>query len=244
MRRLHWLNEQDPDSFPDVRQALEEPNGLLAVGGDLSAERLEQAYLRGIFPWYSEGQPVLWWSPDPRMVLFPERLRVTRSLRKRAQNAGFRVTFDQAFEHTITACAAPRPGQPGTWISDDVIAAYTQLHRKGVAHSVEVWDGDELAGGLYGVGLGKAFFGESMFSRQRDASKIALLWLTRQLSAWDYALIDCQVSSTHLFSLGAEEVSRDEFIARLKVAVAEPGQPSPWQFDPGFSPLPQPTEEA
>ena len=236
MLRIPCLDD-DISAFPAVERALEQPNGLLAVGGDLSPGRLLNAYRRGIFPWFSEGQPVLWWSPDPRTVLFPERLRVSRSLRKRVRNAGFAVTLDRAFTAVMQACAAPRSGQSGTWISPAMVAAYGRLHRAGSAHSVEVWADSELVGGLYGLASGRAFFGESMFSRRRDASKIALVWLCRQLLDWDYALIDCQVSSDHLLGLGAEELPRVEFIARLEQAVAQAGQPAPWGFDPELDPL-------
>lgn len=237
MREIHWLNDDSLD-FPAVSEALREPNGLLAVGGDLSPERLQRAYRHGIFPWFSAGQPPLWWSPDPRVVLFPERIRVTRSLRKRAANGGFTVTVDTAFEAVIRACAEPRNDQPGTWITAEMIEAYVTLHRQHTAHSVEVWQAGELVGGLYGVSLGRIFFGESMFSRRPDASKVALLWLARQLRAWGFPVIDCQVGSAHLTSLGAEPISRDAFVALL---AQHAGAPAPregsWAFDADFDPL-------
>ncbi len=240
MLRIQWLDESL--EFPPAHEALKEPNGLLAAGGDLSPQRLIQAYRHGIFPWYSVGQPILWWSPDPRVVLFPDRMRVTRSLRKRARNAGFAVTMDQAFGAVMRACAAPRAGQDGTWITAEMIAAYERLFRLGIAHSVEVWRDERLVGGLYGVALGRIFFGESMFSREPDASKVALLWLCRQLVIWRYALIDCQVGNPHLTSLGAEELPREVFLDMVEQAVNQPSHHS-WQFDPDFHPLRVPSSE-
>lgn len=216
--------------FPPVSQASDE--GLLAVGGDLRPERLLEAYRNGIFPWYSRGQPILWWSPDPRTVLFPAKLKVSRSLRKRLRQGGYRISIDEAFGEVMRACAGPRGRSPsGTWITPEMLAAYTRLHALGHAHSVEAWDGEELVGGLYGVALGAAFFGESMFSRATDASKVAFAHLVRQLEAWGYALIDCQVASEHLFSLGAEEIPRTEFLAGLAAALEQPGRSVPWRFD-------------
>jgi len=216
--------------FPPVSQA--NADGLLAVGGDLRPERLLEAYRHGIFPWYSRGQPILWWSPDPRTLLFPAKLKLTRSLRKTLRRGAFRVTFDERFSEVMRACADPRDKPPsGTWITPEMLAAYTQLHALGCAHSVEVYQGEELVGGLYGVALGAAFFGESMFSRATDASKVAFAHLVRQLEAWGYALVDCQVASAHLFSLGAEEVPRAEFLAQLAAALRRPGRPAPWRFD-------------
>lgn len=234
MRELHWLNNSL--DFPPVDEALDEPNGLLAVGGDLSPDRLRQAYRHGIFPWFSAGQPPLWWSPDPRVVLFPQRIRVTRSLRKRTTNAGFTVTLDTAFGDVIRACAEPRQDQPGTWITHDMVDAYERLHQQNTAHSVEVWQAGELVGGLYGVALGRIFFGESMFSRRADASKVALLWLSRQLMAWGFPLIDCQVGNAHLTSLGAEPIARDRFLALLAEHTNAPEHRS-WAFDPDLNPL-------
>ncbi|MCP3668152.1 MAG: leucyl/phenylalanyl-tRNA--protein transferase [Gammaproteobacteria bacterium] len=209
---LYLLDPDDPNApFPPLVNAEEEPNGLLAVGGDLTSERLLNAYRHGVFPWYSKGQPILWWSPNPRMVLFPNQLHISRTLKKSLSNRNFRITFGRAFDQVITACAAPRDYESGTWISSDMHAAYTQLHQLGFAHSVEVWLEDKLVGGLYGIAIGKVFFGESMFSRETDASKVALVHLCNKLEAMGYALIDCQVYSEHLNSLGAELIPRTEF---------------------------------
>ena len=215
--------------FPPVELAT--PEGLVAVGGGLGSERLLQAYRHGIFPWYSPGQPVLWWSPDPRTVLSPHRLRIARSLRKTLRRSEFRVTFDHVFENVIDACAGPRRrhASGATWITSDMRAAYCRLHQAGHAHSVETWSGTQLVGGLYGVALGGAFFGESMFSHATDASKVALVYLVDSLRSWGYTLIDCQVASPHLFSLGAEEIPRRDFIAALETALALPGHTGPWQ---------------
>jgi leucyl/phenylalanyl-tRNA--protein transferase len=216
--------------FPPVETST--PEGLVAIGGDLRPERLLAAYRHGIFPWYSEDQPILWWSPDPRTVLFPAKLKISRSLRKTLRQGKFLVSFDQAFGEVMRACAGARGNQPpGTWITPAMLDAYTRLHTLGHAHSVEVWDDGQLVGGLYGVALGAAFFGESMFSRTTDASKVAFAHLVRQLEAWGYTLIDCQVASAHLFSLGAEEIPRAEFLARLAAALVRPGRPAPWRFD-------------
>lgn len=212
---LPWLAEH-PIRFPPVDEALDDPNGLLAAGGDLSPAWLLAAYRRGIFPWYSGDQPILWWSPDPRMVLFPEEIKVRRSLAKRLRNAGFRVTADTAFDAVVRACAAPRPHQPGTWITAEMRAAYGRLHALGAAHSVEVWQGNELVGGLYGVALGPAFFGESMFSRRPDASKVALVSLARAMATGGGRMIDCQMHTEHLASLGARDIARAEFIGYLE----------------------------
>jgi leucyl/phenylalanyl-tRNA--protein transferase len=226
---IPWLEDDEP--FPPVHRALTEPNGLLAAGGELSVERLLQAYRRGIFPWYSEGQPVLWWSPDPRMVLAPQEIAISRSLRKRLRRRDCEVRADTAFAAVIGACAEPRAGQPGTWITSDMASAYTALHRAGYAHSVETWIGDELAGGLYGVAIGRMFFGESMFSKAADASKIALVHLARQLERWGFGLIDCQMSTPHLASLGAREIPRAEFIRALAELVNYATRLGPWRFD-------------
>lgn len=206
----------DPDDFPDPVAALRRPNGLLAMGGDLSPERLVAAYRRGIFPWFSAGEPILWWSPDPRLVLRPQNFKLTRSLRKRVRAAGWRITCDTAFLPLIHACAhAPRPGQDGTWIVPEMIAAYVRLHRLGVAHSVEVWEGTRLVGGLYGLAIGRMYFGESMFSAVPDASKAALWALCARLQSWGWPLIDCQQETAHLVSLGAELMPRGEFVATV-----------------------------
>ncbi len=220
----------DTLSFPPVTEALRSPNGLLAAGGNLSPTRLLEAYRHGIFPWFSEGEPVLWWSPDPRMVLFPGEFKVSHSLRKTLHKARYEVRADSAFEHVMRACAAPRRSASGTWIHDEMIAAYTQLHRMGYAHSVETWIDGELAGGLYGIALGRMFFGESMFSRKTDASKIALAHLCAQLAKWNFGMIDCQMNTPHLSSLGAREIPRKEFIARLQDLINCPPVAT-WCFD-------------
>ena len=204
--------KHDSIEFPSTDLALNYPNGLLAVGGDLSTQRLLSAYRHGIFPWFEDHQPIMWWSPDPRSVLFPSELKVSRSLQRRLRNCGFRVTADRVFHQVITACAAPRGEEQGTWITNGMARAYMELHRSGHAHSIEVWSGDnELVGGLYGVGLAPVYFGESMFSRANDASKIALLALVRQLRSQDYDIIDCQVESEHLNSMGARNIPRQDF---------------------------------
>ncbi len=209
---LFILDPNKPDEqFPPVEQAEQEPDGLLAAGGDLSVPRLLSAYRSGIFPWYNEDQPILWWSPDPRTILYPEQLRISRSLRKSIRNCGFSLSINQAFPEVVTSCADPRPKQPDTWISRDMQQAYLELHRQGHAHSIEVWHQSELVGGLYGVSIGRVFFGESMFSRRDDASKIALVFLREKLISWGYQLIDCQVYSEHIISLGAEEIPRSTF---------------------------------
>ncbi len=224
-----WLDFADPEDFPAVEFALRDPDGLLAVGGDLTVTRLLAAYRRGIFPWYSEGQPILWWSPDPRMVLFPERLHVSRSLRKTLRRNRFRLTVDHDFEAVIRGCAAPRREEPGTWITEEMRRAYIRLHRAGHAHSVEVWEGERLVGGLYGVAIGRVFFGESMFSRVSDASKAGFAGFVRQLAAAGFELIDCQVYSAHLASLGAETIPRQRFTALLDRLCATPSPVTQWR---------------
>jgi len=229
-----WLDEDsDPARFPDPSYALQEPDGLLAVGGDLSPARLLNAYRQGIFPWYSEGQPILWWSPNPRAVLFPDAFKISRSLSKTLRKQLFHVTLDTTFSEVIDACSEPRPDQEGTWITADMKQAYNQLHRVGFAHSVEVWEGDVLVGGLYGVSLGKVFFGESMFARRSDASKVGFAHLVEQLKVWGFGLIDCQVHTGHLSSLGAEDIPRETFLELLDTWCdpfdAHQGQ---WQLDP------------
>jgi len=225
MKTVTWLSPHDaPERFPPAEQALEDPPGLLAAGGDLSPERLLAAYRRGIFPWYSPGQPVLWWSPDPRAVLFPEEFRRTRSLTKTLRNAGFTTTVDRDFGAVIDGCAAPREASPGTWITSEMRAAYLTLHALGVAHSVESWRDGVLAGGLYGVHLGGVFFGESMFSAARDGSKIALAHLVTVCLRNSIAVIDCQLYSRHLGSLGARTIPRTQFLRLLReqVGLASP----------------------
>ena len=214
--RLAWIAADDPpEAFPPVAQAFTEPDGLLAAGGDLSPSRLLYAYAHGIFPWYDEGQPVLWWSPDPRCVIDPNELQISRRLRRSLRNSGFRVTFNRDFSRIVRTCAEPRSGQRGTWITDDMLSAYTHLHKLGWAHSVEVWQDETLAGGLYGLAIGKAFFGESMFTRVNDGSKAALTALSAAMQARDMRLLDGQVESPHLLSLGAALVPRARFCAQL-----------------------------
>lgn len=226
---ITWLNNGAP--FPPVEQALLKPNGLLAAGGSLSANRLLDAYQQGIFPWFNTGEPILWWSPNPRMVLIPEEFNISRSLRKTLRDKNYEVRTDSAFEQVMRACAAPRREQVGTWIHDDVIAAYIELHQMGVAHSVETWVNGNLVGGLYGISIGRMFYGESMFSHATDASKIALAHLTAQLQRWGYGMIDCQMSTPHLASLGAREIPRAEFMLRLKELIHYPDTQIKWQFD-------------
>lgn len=201
--------------LPAPDQALLDPPGLLAIGGDLAPERLIHAYRTGIFPWFSEGQPILWWSPDPRTVLRPAEVRVSRSLRRKLAAGAFRVSFDQAFPAVLRGCAAPRTGQDGTWLTPDMQGAYRLLARAGFAHSVEAWHGDELVGGLYGVAIGRVFFGESMFTRVSDASKVAFVTLVARLQAAGFSLIDCQVHTQHLESFGAKPLARRAFLAEL-----------------------------
>jgi leucyl/phenylalanyl-tRNA--protein transferase len=230
--RLHWLDPRNPrQPFPDATQAMRDPNGLLAIGGDLSATRLLGAYAKGIFPWYNPDEPILWWCPDPRAVLVPARLHVSRSLARRLRKPDYAVTLIRAFPAVLESCSAPRTRGRGTWLGSEMKQAYQDLHERGHAQSIEVWQRGELAGGLYGVSLGRAFYGESMFSRADDGSKIALYWLCRQLRAWDFELMDCQISSPHLATLGAVELPREEFLARLRGAVAQPGPTGRWRFD-------------
>jgi leucyl/phenylalanyl-tRNA--protein transferase len=225
---IPWLSRAAP--FPPVHKALAEPNGLLAAGADLSTERLLLAYSHGIFPWYSEGQPILWWSPDPRMVLFVDELKVSRSLRKAARRGAFELRTDSAFLDVVRACAEPRPGQDGTWIGPEMIDAYARLHRLGHAHSVESWHDGRLVGGLYGVLIGRVFFGESMFARVTDASKVALLRLAAILRRLEVPLIDCQQETEHLATLGARPIPRREFAQRLARLVAGGAPPARWRY--------------
>ncbi len=214
---IYWLSEaQDPEFFPDPNEAETEPDGLLAAGGTLSERRITAAYRQGIFPWYSEGQPVLWWSPNPRAVLFPDQIKISRSLKKTLKKERFQIRFDSAFKDVIRQCAAPRDDTTGTWIMPEMESAYCHLHEKGVAHCVETWRDDRLVGGLYGIAIGQVFYGESMFSRETDASKVALVHLAKQLEQWQFQLIDCQVRSPHLSRLGAIDMPRSEFIQLLK----------------------------
>jgi leucyl/phenylalanyl-tRNA---protein transferase len=211
---LTWLQRNSLD-FPPLSKALREPNGLLAAGGDLRPERLIQAYRHGCFPWFQDGQPILWWSPDPRTVLLPNNLHVSRSLAKVMRQGRYRVTFDQAFAEVIRACAAPRSYAAETWITSPMQDAYLELHQRGIAHSVEVWRDDLLVGGLYGLAMGQLFFGESMFSRADNASKVGFVTLVEHLKDWGFVLIDCQMPTEHLLSLGAQTISRTEFAGYL-----------------------------
>ena len=217
--------------FPPVEQA--SPEGLLAVGGDLRPERLLEAYRKGIFPWYNEDQPILWWSPDPRAVLFPDKLHVSRSLKRSLRSNVFTVTLDTRFRDVMAQCAGPRPQYPegGTWITSDMLDAYTRLHELGYAHSAETWQNGRLVGGLYGVAIGGTFFAESMFTRVDDASKVALVRLVRQLQTWNFRLIDCQQSSPHVSRFGAEEIPRADFIKHLNEALTLPDRRGPWKFE-------------
>ena len=226
---IPWLLGRDP--FPPVDRALKEPNGLLAAGGDLSEARLLDAYRRGIFPWFSEEDPLLWWSPDPRMVLMVDELRVSRSLRRVLKSGRFRVTLDTAFRDVMAGCAEPRDDEAGTWITPEMTDAYVRLADLGFAHSVEVWLDGDLVGGLYGVAIGRMFYGESMFNRATDASKVALVTLVRQLERWGFEMIDCQMATAHLASLGAREIPRTEFVATLQRLAKLPPVASPWRLD-------------
>ena len=226
---IPFLSPHDP--FPPVAHALRDPNGLLAAGADLSPERLLDAYAHGIFPWFGDEDPVLWWSPDPRMVLFPNEVHVSHSLRKTLRSGRLQVTLDNCFEQVMRGCAEPRRGQDGTWITDEMTDAYERLFDIGYAHSVETWSDGRLVGGLYGVSLGRMFFGESMFSRVSDASKVALVALVRQLERWGFTCVDCQMSTVHLSSLGAREIPRATFLRHVRALVQQPPVSSPWRFD-------------
>ena len=214
--------------FPPIERALRDPDGLLAVGGDLSVSRLVDAYSRGIFPWFGEGQPVLWWSPDPRMVLFVDELVLSRSLRRRVNAQTFDVRFDTAFDEVIRACAAPRAGQDGTWITRAMVDAYSGMHRAGYAHCVEAWRDDVLVGGLYGIALGRVFFGESMFSREADASKVALVHLVAKIREQGVPMIDCQQQTAHLATFGARPIGRAAFAAQLRELIHSTKPPPGW----------------
>jgi len=216
MLRIPILHADRADAFPPVERAMKDPDGLLCAGGDLSVARLLLAYRQGIFPWFNPGEPILWWSPDPRCVFDLRQFMPSRSLRRFARACAWRISADAAFDTVIDGCAAPRQADTGTWIGARMRRAYTDLHRAGHAHSIEAWAGDELVGGLYGVAIGDVFFGESMFSRQSNASKIVLHALARQLRDWGYALIDGQVRNPHLLGLGAKEIDRRDFVALLE----------------------------
>ncbi|MBM5571036.1 MULTISPECIES: leucyl/phenylalanyl-tRNA--protein transferase [Deefgea] len=225
---IPWLDHRHV--FPPLTQALKEPNGLLVAGGDLSPQRILAAYRQGIFPWFMPGEPILWWSPSPRMVLYVDEFKVPKSLVKVVRHRRYQITFDTAFEQVMQGCAAPRGTEAGTWISDEMLAAYTALHEAGFAHSFECWMDGELVGGLYGMALGKMFYGESMFARRSDASKIAFVHAVQWLRANGFAMIDCQMYTDHLARFGAREIDRDEFVAKLKVLLDEPEQLGPWQY--------------
>jgi leucyl/phenylalanyl-tRNA--protein transferase len=227
---IAWLGMRTP--FPPIAAALAEPNGLLAAGGDLSPDRLLAAYRSGIFPWYSDGQPILWWSPDPRMVLYVDELRVSRSLRKRVRRGEFELRIDSAFDDVIEACArTPRAGQRGTWITPEIVRAYSELHARGYAHSVESWRDGMLVGGLYGLALGRIFFGESMFAWETDASKVALVHLVDKLRGLGVPLVDCQQETGHLGALGARPIPRARFAAHLEQLIHSIAPPPGWRND-------------
>ncbi len=227
--RIAWISANDPpEAFPDISRAMREPNGLLAAGGDLGETRLLTAYRLGIFPWYDAGQPILWWSPDPRCVLLPGEFHASRRLRRELRRSKAEIRFNTRFDDVIAACAEPRPGQHGTWITREMIAAYTRLHADGWAHSIEVWACDTLIGGLYGVAIGRVFFGESMFSRQSNASKYALFTVSQHLRTKGFALIDCQVMSHHLTTLGATLMPREQFAGVLETACEPPAKFRAW----------------
>lgn len=228
MIRLPQLHPSRPALFPTPESALDEPNGLLAWGGDLSAERLLAAYSQGVFPWFNEDEPILWWSPDPRCVFRTDGVHVSRSLRRQLAKTNWRLTADTSFSRVMQACAAPRNGQPGTWIGRDMIAAYEELHRLGHAHSVEVWDRGTLVGGIYGVAIGRLFCGESMFSAHTGGSKVALAGLCQLLHGWGFPLLDAQVTNPHLMSMGAVEVPRREFVSQARRLSAMPGIVGSW----------------
>jgi leucyl/phenylalanyl-tRNA--protein transferase len=228
-QRVVWLGPDDPaNSFPAVSTALVEPDGLLAAGGDLSTKRLLYAYRHGIFPWYDDGQPLLWWSPDPRCVFLPGNFHVSRRLRREVRRCGAEIRINTAFRAVIRECAGPRRSEQGTWITSAMIEAFEDLHEAGWAHSVEVWQSGKLVGGLYGLAIGKAFFGESMFSLTSNASKIALIFLSNRLNAGDFEVLDCQVVSSHLLTLGASIIPRGDFIRRIESACDQPPLRQSW----------------
>lgn len=230
MRSLCWLSRSTHvEAFPPVSEALTEPNGLLAAGGDLTPERLLAAYRKGIFPWYQEGQPILWWSPDPRAVLKPDALRVSRSLHRSLRKRRFEFRVDTEFDRVVAACAEPRDYGGGTWITPEMAEAYGRLHRLGWAHSFETWQDDRLVGGLYGVAVGRVFFGESMFTRVTDASKVALVHAVELLRSRNTQLIDCQVASAHTRSLGVVDIPRAEFLSLIGSLCAESARPQTWR---------------
>ncbi len=226
---IPWLDEHDETTpLPDPETALSEPNGLLAIGASLSTQRLEAAYRAGIFPWFSEGEPILWWSPDPRAIIQPAHFHIARSLRRALRRNDYSVSWDCAFEQVLQGCAEPRADQLGTWITPAMQQAYIALHQAGLAHSLEIWRDEQLIGGVYGVSLGGAFFGESMFSRAPNASKMALAWLCRQINAWGFHLLDCQMPTEHLLSLGAECMPRKRFLLALAASQRQPTRIGAW----------------
>jgi len=229
--RIYWLDPATPDAaFPDPELALTQPNGLLAMGGDLSPQRLQRAYAAGIFPWYNPDEAILWWCPDPRTVFETGHLHVSQRLARTLARHDYALTLDEAFGDVLSGCAADRAGQPGTWLGADMQAAYMRLHTLGHAHSIEVWRHGCLVGGLYGVAIGRMFFGESMFSRVSDASKIALVWLARQLAAWDFPLLDGQVGSGHLYRMGAYDMPRSSFLQHVEKLQHQSAPAAPWRF--------------
>ena len=232
---IPWLRGDAP--FPPVSKALKSPNGLLCAGGELTPDRLIDAYSHAIFPWFSEGDPILWWSPDPRMVLFPDELKVSRSLRKAAARGTFETRFDTSFREVMEACAAPRGPEGGTWIVPAMVEAYVGLHERGLAHSVESWRDGQLVGGLYGVALGDVFFGESMFSRETDASKVALVRLVEHLRTRNCRVIDCQQATAHLATLGARQIPRKAFAQLVRESIQYPLSGERW------SPVPPPGDD-
>jgi len=238
-RHLPWGLAEDPDApFPPAETALRQPDGLLAVGGDLTPRRLLNAYAGGIFPWFSDGDPILWWSPDPRMVFRSDGVHLSSRFRRSLRHSSWTLTADTAFESVIRACAtAPRPGQQGTWITGAMIDAYVALHRLGHAHSVEVWADGELAGGIYGIGIGRMFFGESMFSARSGGSKVALAALGRLLASWEVPLFDAQVENPHLLRMGAEHWPRAAFLAQVRTLVREPALQGSWAGRVGRQPV-------
>lgn len=231
MHKPYWIpHNAKADDFPPLERALKHPDGLLAIGGDLTSERIITAYRLGIFPWYNDNEPILWWSPNQRMVLFPENLQISRSLHKTIRKNKFTITLDQNFREVITACAGLRHGQPGTWITDDMREAYCQLHAHGFAHSIEAWYEGDLVGGLYGIALGKVFFGESMFTKVNDASKVAFVNFVWQLQEWGYELIDCQVATKHLSRFGAIEIPRPKYRKLLDNLCEQNSVVGKWNF--------------
>jgi len=227
--QLFRVGEDATAPFPPTEQALRRPNGLLAWGGDLQPTRLLSAYRQGIFPWFSEGEPILWWTPDPRCVLLPQQVHLSNRTRRRFNSGCYRVTADTAFAAVMDGCAEPRDGVAGTWITPELKASFVELHQRGITHSVEVWQDQQLVGGIYGMAIGKVFFGESMFSRAVDASKIALVALCRQLQQWSFELLDCQVTNPHLLSMGATELPRAEFNRRISRGIKKTSQEGNWR---------------